>query len=592
MRKSIRIRLNVAFIGLAIGPLLLVGVILAWQGFATQEQQALKLQREVTRRVATEVTAFFEELENELRFIGKAQQWPELNQNEQYKALRLLISQDVFESLTLLDSQGQEQIHISRLSLLSTELRSRAEADEFVIPYTSGQVYYSPIYFDEVSSEPLTTIAIPLLDLRTGLIDGILVAEVRIKRIWDLIASLEVSEGQSVYIVDAQGRVVAHRNPSVVLRGTHFDLPEQDGIQLGLNGTRVVLAVERAHFRGQEFNIVAEQAVSEALAPAINTVVITVSLVIVALIIASALGFLAVRQIVQPVQAMAATAQAVSAGDLSQRVEITSQDELGILADTFNSMTVQLQTFISSLERQVAERTAQLEASNKELEAFAYSVSHDLRAPLRHIAGFADLLLKHSEGQLDATSLHHLGAIVQSTEQMGRLIDDLLILSRVGRAEMQTRRVALDEIIHKVRGELAPEEEGRHITWEIGPLPPVEADPILLRQVWANLLSNAVKFTAQQEKARIEIGALPIDTESSHVTLFVRDNGVGFDPQYTHKLFGVFQRLHREEEFEGTGVGLATVRRIVERHGGRVWAKGEPDHGATFYFTLRQASEE
>jgi signal transduction histidine kinase len=582
MRKSIRIRLNVAFIGLAIGPLLLVGVILAWQGFATQEQQALKLQREVTRRVATEVTAFFEELENELRFIGKAQQWPELNQNEQYKALRLLISQDVFESLTLLDSQGQEQIHISRLSLLSTELRSRAEADEFVIPYTSGQVYYSPIYFDEVSSEPLTTIAIPLLDLRTGLIDGILVAEVRIKRIWDLIASLEVSEGQSVYIVDAQGRVVAHRNPSVVLRGTHFDLPEQDGIQLGLNGTRVVLAVERAHFRGQEFNIVAEQAVSEALAPAINTVVITVSLVIVALIIASALGFLAVRQIVQPVQAMAATAQAVSAGDLSQRVEITSQDELGILADTFNSMTIQLQTFISSLERQVAERTAQLEASNKELEAFAYSVSHDLRAPLRHIAGFADLLLKHSEGQLDATSLHHLGAIVQSTEQMGRLIDDLLILSRVGRAEMQTRRVALDEIIHKVRGELAPEEEGRHITWEIGPLPPVEADPILLRQVWANLLSNAVKFTAQQEKARIEIGALPIDTESSHVTLFVRDNGVGFDPQYTHKLFGVFQRLHREEEFEGTGVGLATVRRIVERHGGRVWAKGEPDHGATF----------
>ena len=592
MRKSIRIRLNVAFIGLAIGPLLLVGVILAWQGFATQEQQALKLQREVTQRVATEVTAFFEELENELRFIGKAQQWPELNQNEQYKALRLLISQDVFESLTLLDSQGQEQIHISRLSLLSTELRSRAEADEFVIPYTSGQVYYSPIYFDEVSSEPLTTIAIPLLDLRTGLIDGILVAEVRIKRIWDLIASLEVSEGQSVYIVDAQGRVVAHRNPSVVLRGTHFDLPEQDGIQLGLNGTRVVLAVERAHFRGQEFNIVAEQAVSEALAPAINTVVITVSLVIVALIIASALGFLAVRQIVQPVQAMAATAQAVSAGDLSQRVEITSQDELGILADTFNSMTIQLQTFISSLERQVAERTAQLEASNKELEAFAYSVSHDLRAPLRHIAGFADLLLKHSEGQLDATSLHHLGAIVQSTEQMGRLIDDLLILSRVGRAEMQTRRVALDEIIHKVRGELAPEEEGRHITWEIGPLPPVEADPILLRQVWANLLSNAVKFTAQQEKARIEIGALPIDTESSHVTLFVRDNGVGFDPQYTHKLFGVFQRLHREEEFEGTGVGLATVRRIVERHGGRVWAKGEPDHGATFYFTLRQASEE
>ena len=591
MRKSIRIRLNVAFIGLAIGPLLLVGTILAWQSFTTQEQQALKLQREVAQRVAIEVAAFFEELENELRFVGKMQQWPEPNQNEQYNTLRLLISQDVFESLTLLDSQGQEQIHISRLSLFSTELHSRAEADEFVIPYTSGQVYYSPIYFDEVSSEPLTTIAIPLLDLRTGLIDGILVAEVRIKRIWDLIACLEVSEGQSVYIVDAQGKVIAHRNPSVVLRGTHFDLPEQDGIQTGLNGTRAVLAVERIHFGEQEFNVVAEQTVSSALSLAINTVVITMTLVIAALVVASALGLLAVRQIVRPIRTLAATAQAISAGDLSQRVEIASQDELGILADTFNSMTIQLQTLISSLERQVAERTAQLEASNKELEAFAYSVSHDLRAPLRHIAGFVDLLRKHEEGQLDATSSHYLETIAQSTERMGQLIGDLLTLSRAGRAEMQTRRVALNEMIHKVRRELAPEEEGRCITWEIGPLPAVEADPVLLRQVWANLLSNAVKFTAKQEKARIEIGTLPIDTENGYVTLFVRDNGVGFDPQYAHKLFGVFQRLHREEEFEGTGVGLATVRRIVERHGGRVWAEGTPDHGATFYFTLRQAKE-
>jgi signal transduction histidine kinase len=589
MRKSIRIRLNVAFIGLAISPLLLVGVILAWQGFVTQEQQALKLQREVARRVATEVTAFFEELENELRFVGKVQQWSEPNQNEQYNTLRLLISQDVFESLALLDSQGQEQIHISRLSLFSTELRSRAEADEFVIPYTSGQVYYSPVHFDEVSSEPLTTVAIPLLDLRTGLIDGILVAEVRTKRIWDLIASLEASEGQSIYIVDAQGRVIAHRNPSVVLRDTHFDLPEQDGIQPGLNGTRVVLAVERAHFGGQEFNIVAEQAISQALAMAISTVVITVGLVIVALIVASALGFLAVRQIVRPIQAMAAAAQAVSTGDLSQRIEFTSQDELGILADTLNSMTIQLQTLISSLEQQVAERTAQLEASNKELEAFAYSVSHDLRAPLRHIAGFADLLLKREEEQLDATSLHYLETIAQSTERMGRLIDDLLALSRAGRTEMQTHRVALDEMVRKVRRELAPKEASRRIIWEIAPLPPVEADPVLLRQVWVNLLSNAVKFTAPRPEARIEIGALP--AKDDYVTLFVRDNGVGFDPQYAHKLFGVFQRLHREEDFAGTGIGLATVRRIVERHGGQVWAESEPGRGATFYFTLRQASE-
>jgi signal transduction histidine kinase len=591
MRKSIRVRLSVAFIALATGPLLLVGTILAWQSFFAQKQQALNLQREVAQGVATEVTAFFDELENELRLVSRAQALPELRWGEQRNMLILLMAENDFEELALLDKAGQEQIHLSRLSFTSANLCNRAETDEFVIPYTSGQVYYSPVHFDEASGEPLTTIALPLLDLRTGLVDSVLVAEARIKRIWDLIVSIEVGEGQSVYIVDAQGRVVAHRNPSVVLRDTHFDLPEQDGVQAGLDSTRAVLAVETVRLGRQEFNIVAEQAVSKAMPLAINTVVITVILVIVALIVASVLGFLTIRQIVQPIQAMAATAQAVSAGDLSQRVEIASQDELGVLADTFNSMTVQLQTFISSLERQVAERTAQLEVSNKELEAFAYSVSHDLRAPLRHIAGFVDLLLKREKGQLDDTSSHYLETIVQSTDRMGRLIDDLLTLSRAGRTEMQTRRVALDEMIRKVQRELAPEEEGRRVTWEIGPLPPVEADPILLHQVWTNLLSNAVKFTAPRSEAHIEIGTLTVNEESGYVTLFVRDNGIGFDAQYVHKLFGVFQRLHREEDFKGTGIGLATVRRIVERHGGRVWAEGELDHGATFYLTLRKAGE-
>ena len=590
MRKSIRVRLNVAFIGLAIGPLLLVGAILAWQGFAAQEQQALSLQREVARRVATEVTAFFEELENELRLASRAQMLPGLDPDEQRNMLTLLMSKDDFEELAKLDDTGQEQIHLSRSSLTSTKLHNRAKADEFVIPHTSGQVYYSPVRFDEITGEPLMTIAVPLLNARTGLAEGVLVSEVRIKKIWDLITDVRASPGQSIYIVDAQSRVIAHRNPSVVLRGTHFDLPEQDGIQAGLNSTHAVLAVERARFGEQEFNVVAEQAVSQALALAINTVIITVTLVIVALVVAITSSFLAVRQIVRPIQTMAATAQAISAGDLSQRVKITSEDELGVLADAFNSMTVQLRTFISSLEQQVAERTTQLEASNKELEAFAYSVSHDLRAPLRHIAGFVDLLSRREEGQLDATSSHYLETITQSTERMGRLIDDLLTLSRAGRTEMQTQRVVLDEMIRKVQGELEP-EEGRHITWEIAPLPAVEADPILLHQVWANLLSNAVKFTAPRAEARIEVGALPVDAESDYVTLFVRDNGVGFDPKYAHKLFRVFQRLHREEEFEGTGVGLVTVRRIVERHGGRVWAESEPDHGATFYLILKRAME-
>jgi signal transduction histidine kinase len=592
MRNSIRTRLTVAFTGLAIGPLFLIGVILAWQSFITQQQQALNLQREVARRVAAEVTAFFRELENELCLVSKMHVWPGLDRNEQHSILKLLMFQDVFEDLALLDSKGQEQIHLSRLSLTFIERSNRAETDEFVIPHTSGQVYYSPVRFDEITGEPLMTVAVPLLNVRTGLVDGVLVSKIRLKRIWDLIADVRVSLGQSVYIVDAQDRVVAHRNPSVVLRGTSFDVPSQDGIQPGLTGSSVVLAVETARLGQQEFNIVAEQPVSEALALALNTVLITTTLIVTALVISGALGFLTVRQIVGPIQTMATTAQVISAGDLSQQVKVSSRDELGVLADAFNSMTAQLRILINDLEQRVAERTAQLEASNRELETFAYSVSHDLRAPLRHIVGFVRLLSQREAERLDATSLHYLDAVVESSDRMGWLIDDLLAFSRTGRAEMQVRRVELGEMIRKVRQELAPEAEGRHITWEIGPLPSVQADPILLRQVWVNLLSNAVKFTAPRPEARIEIGALSPDVESGHVTLFVRDNGVGFDPQYVHKLFGVFQRLHREEEFEGTGIGLATVRRIVERHGGRVWAEGDVDRGATFYLTLRQMGEE
>jgi methyl-accepting chemotaxis protein len=352
MRNSVRIRLTVAFIGLAISPLLLVGIVLAWQSFTTQEQQALNLQREVAQRVSTQVTAFFEGLENELHLTSQVQGLQKLDQDKQHSVLSgLLAYHNVFDELALLDSQGQEQVRLSR-TVLVPELRDRSQADEFVAPQTSGKTYYSPVRFDETTGEPLMTIAVPLLDARTGQADGVLVSEVRIKKIWDLIASMQVSPGQSVYVVNAQGQVVAHRNPSVVLGGTSFRAPDQNGIQPGLGGSSVILAVDKVSLGEQEFTIVAEQTVSEALALAYKTILITGGLIVVALVVSSLLGFLMVRQIVQPIQTMAMMAQAISAGDLYQQVKITSQDELGILAKALNSMTAQLQSLIGGLERQ------------------------------------------------------------------------------------------------------------------------------------------------------------------------------------------------------------------------------------------------
>jgi PAS domain S-box-containing protein len=235
------------------------------------------------------------------------------------------------------------------------------------------------------------------------------------------------------------------------------------------------------------------------------------------------------------------------------------------------------------LESRVLERTAQLEALNQELQAFTYSVSHDLRSPLRHIVGYVDILQTTASHALDETSRQHLQTIARSATQMGRMIDALLELSRLDRAAMRLQRVSLAALVEDARRELRAEIKGRHIDWQIGDLPDVQGDPVMLRQAVVNLLSNAVKYTRTRAKAKIQIGAKDGGRET---ICFVRDNGVGLDMNYADKLFGVFQRFHESTEFEGTGVGLAIVRRIIHQHGGRTWAVAKPDGGATLYFSI------
>ena len=228
--------------------------------------------------------------------------------------------------------------------------------------------------------------------------------------------------------------------------------------------------------------------------------------------------------------------------------------------------------------------TAQLQTANEELESFSYSVSHDLRAPLRHIMGFADLLQKEAGPSLSEKSLSHLQTICQSAKRMGELIDDLLAFSRVGRAALLKTDVNLNELVRETLGGFQADTKERNIVWQIHPLPAVRADHNLLRQALANLISNAVKFTGASRAGKIEIGCVP--GANGETVIFVRDNGAGFDPRYAHKLFGVFQRLHSADEFEGTGIGLANVQRIIHRHGGRTWAEGAVEGGATFYFSI------
>lgn len=304
------------------------------------------------------------------------------------------------------------------------------------------------------------------------------------------------------------------------------------------------------------------------------------------------------RAVAQPIVQLADLARIVSR-DKNYSIRAApsgNRDELAILIGAFNEMLTQiqgrdaaLQVVHNELEQRVQERTAQLSDANKELEAFTYSVSHDLRAPLRHVDGFSRLLLEEHADRLDAEGKRMLERVREGTQHMGALVDDLLNLSRVSRREVNPLVTDLNTIVGEVVTELKPTCQGREVEFRVGRLAFAQCDPGLIRQVFTNLLSNAIKFTRPRKQAVIEIG----QTEhEGHSTVFVRDNGVGFSMKYADKLFGVFQRLHRAEDFEGTGVGLVTVQRIIQKHGGRVWVEAEIDKGATFYFTVEGLEEE
>lgn len=246
----------------------------------------------------------------------------------------------------------------------------------------------------------------------------------------------------------------------------------------------------------------------------------------------------------------------------------------------------ELRALNQDLERRVLLRTAQYELANRELEAFAYSVSHDLRTPLRHIEGYLGLLRKKAEAALGDDCRRYMDTISRATLRMGELIDALLAFSRLGRQALSPERVELEPLVREVVAEFGPEVAGREVQWRISALPAVQCDRVMLRSVVSNIVGNALKFTRGRQPAEIEVGWRQESGASGEAVVFVRDNGTGFNQAYAHKLFGVFQRLHRAEEFEGHGIGLANVRRIIARHGGRTWAEGKVDRGATFFFSL------
>ena len=288
------------------------------------------------------------------------------------------------------------------------------------------------------------------------------------------------------------------------------------------------------------------------------------------------------QQLLGTLQLISLTPKEISEKD---RILFRSIAELFALAIEKTLAEIELKRFNEELEQRVTQRTTELETLNKELEAFSYSVSHDLRTPLRHISGFTELIRRNLGENVNVNVQHYLDTVVKSTNDMNRLIEDLLFFSRISLTKMKNEKINITQLVKQIIIELEPEIKDRKIKWTIKKLPYLNGDTPLIRIVLLNLISNAIKFTRVKDVAMIEIGSKKLGKNSEPI-IYVKDNGIGFDMKYYDKLFGVFQRLHSDQEIEGTGIGLAMVKRIITRHGGKIWAEGTLNQGAIFYFSL------
>lgn len=460
-----------------------------------------------------------------------------------------------------------------------------------------GQEIFSDIFLDPQTLKPIQIIVLPILENKT--VKGVLSAELDFQRIISSIMDVEIGRDGSIFVVAGNGRVIAH---TYINQLSDIDFSSVPIVEAVLDGQKGVMKgyadnlghqVVGTYFPVWElgWGIVVQRSLSEIsreVEQVRNVIFITI---IISIILAIIAGWLMSRTISQPIRLLAEASERVAGGDLSTSVDIKSSNEIGVLANSFNRMVKELkqnqqelQTSHDELELRVKERTTQLEASMYELEAFAYSVSHDLQAPLRAISGFSEILLKDYLDTLDDQGQHYLQRVRAGTVNMSQMIEDLLTLSRLGRRPINKKRVDLEELVKEAYELLSDTKmKNRKVDFTIKPCPPVSADPHLLKIALTNLLSNALKFTGKCKKAEIEFGNR---TEGNNIIFYIKDNGIGFDMKYADKLFSPFQRLHREEEYEGSGIGLAIVQRIIHRHGGQIWVESKPGSGTTFYFTL------
>jgi rsbT co-antagonist protein RsbR len=370
MFRSIQVRLTILCIALAVIPLAFIGTLLAWQSYQLQQQYALDLERQVTQRASLQVGSFITNVVDKLSLAVQTADIRDASQAAKEQLLsQVMLVTNVFDELAFLDQTGHEEVRIGSGTVFgAADLRDRSQEEAIANALSNNRPYYGTVRFSALNSEPLMAIAVPVVDVRSGQVSGIVSGDVRLKPIWDVVASIQFGEQGTVAIADASGRVVAHPDPSVVLRGTTVDNLKAEGVVPGIASGDVVRAITAFTVGNQSFYAIAELPLAEAIDPANRTVLTTSALLLVTLIIAASIGFFAVQRVVRPILGMVATARAISAGDLSRDAAVTSRDELGDLANAFNTMTLRLRHLLADLEQRVADRTSALATALSEVQ--------------------------------------------------------------------------------------------------------------------------------------------------------------------------------------------------------------------------------
>lgn len=567
-------------------------------------QMSGDLEREIDHRLSVVARDRVELLRNHVEaqqvqvgLIGRSPQMRELMRAREQT--RLDEAEFRAAAWLVLDGARQHAQDLAAVCLLDTEKRVVASTSIDWLGQPSSECFGEPLPAESRSVGPLWM----LDNMRVGLVTeditagdgrsmGTLVAVSNFEPVLQLVeAKGDLGESARMLIAARSGDGIQFFSPEIGFCPTPYRV-----IEAALDGTNGVLhdevrfgepilaACQSVGHAGWGLAVVQDK--REAYAPVRELRDRLILLFVVVLVAGWLAAFQLSRSFTRPILDMARAAERIRAGELAVHVQVRSSDEIGRLSESFNRMSAELERSYQTLEHRVQERTAELQAVNAELSSFSHSVAHDLRAPLRAISGYADILVEEKASQLDPEAREMIARMRHNATRLGRLIDDLMTFSGIGRRELHIERVDPRSLVRDVLDDLAPDMRGRHVDVDVHELPLCLADDSLVSLVFSNLLSNAVKYTRPRQIARVVVGC---ESRNGEDVFFVRDNGVGFDMRYAADLFGLFQRLHGKNEFEGTGMGLAIARRVVERHGGRIWAEAELDKGATFYFTLMEA---